>query len=268
MSRAYSAIIRYHDRQYKIVKSGICVANHTSPLDILILSCDNTYAMVGQMHCGVLGLIQKVLSKAAQHVWFDRLDASDRKQVLKRLQEHVDNSDSLPIIIFPEGTCINNTSVMMFKKGSFEVGSTIYPIAIKYDSRLCDVFWNSSEQSYGEYLFCLMTSWAIMCDVWYLPPMSREEGEDSIDFARRVKHAIAKKGGLLELEWDGMLKRMKVPAKIVVAQQKCYWDRLSRKPVICNKGENNEKYSYKKQREALNSSEDIAESYEEKKASE
>lgn len=29
------------------------------------------------------------------------------------------------------GTCINNTSVMMFKKGSFEIGATIYPVAIK-----------------------------------------------------------------------------------------------------------------------------------------
>lgn len=32
---------------------------------------------------------------------------------------------------FPLGTCINNTSVMMFKKGSFEIGGTIYPVAIK-----------------------------------------------------------------------------------------------------------------------------------------
>lgn len=29
------------------------------------------------------------------------------------------------------GTCINNTSVMMFKKGSFEIGATVYPVAIK-----------------------------------------------------------------------------------------------------------------------------------------
>lgn len=29
------------------------------------------------------------------------------------------------------GTCINNTSVMMFKKGSFEIGGTIYPVTIK-----------------------------------------------------------------------------------------------------------------------------------------
>lgn len=35
------------------------------------------------------------------------------------------------------GTCINNTSVMMFKKGSFEVGGTIYPAAIKVQT--CDL---------------------------------------------------------------------------------------------------------------------------------
>jgi len=29
------------------------------------------------------------------------------------------------------GTCINNTSIMMFKKGSFEIGGTVYPVAIK-----------------------------------------------------------------------------------------------------------------------------------------
>lgn len=29
------------------------------------------------------------------------------------------------------GTCVNNTSVMMFRKGSFEIGGTIYPVTIK-----------------------------------------------------------------------------------------------------------------------------------------
>lgn len=29
-----------------MVKNGICVANHTSPLDVIILSCDNCYALV------------------------------------------------------------------------------------------------------------------------------------------------------------------------------------------------------------------------------
>ncbi|VEL15586.1 unnamed protein product [Protopolystoma xenopodis] len=38
---------------------------------------------------------------------------------------------ALPLLIFPEGTCINNTSVMKFKKRCFEIGAVIHPVAIK-----------------------------------------------------------------------------------------------------------------------------------------
>jgi len=55
----------------------------------------------------------------------------DRHLVAERLKQHVSDPNNPPILIFPEGTCINNTSVMQFKKGSFEVGGVIYPVAIK-----------------------------------------------------------------------------------------------------------------------------------------
>lgn len=45
---------------------------------------------------------------------------------------------------------------------------------MKYDTRFGDAFWNSSEQSYFQYMMQMMTSWALICDVWYLPPMMRE----------------------------------------------------------------------------------------------
>lgn len=32
---------------------------------------------------------------------------------------------------FSTGTCINNTSVMMFRKGSFEISGAVHPVAIK-----------------------------------------------------------------------------------------------------------------------------------------
>lgn len=79
----------------------------------------------------------------------------------------------------------------------------------RYDPRFGDAFWNSSRFSMMQYLLMMMTSWAIVCDVWYLPPMYREEGESAIDFANRVKSVIAKQGGLVDLMWDGQLKRMK-----------------------------------------------------------
>uniref|UniRef100_A0A672K240 Glycerol-3-phosphate acyltransferase 4-like n=2 Tax=Sinocyclocheilus grahami TaxID=75366 RepID=A0A672K240_SINGR len=98
-------------------------------------------------------------------------------------------------------TCINNTSVMMFRKGSFEIASTVYPVAIKYDPRFGEAFWNSSKFGMVNYLLRMMSSWAIVCSVWYLPPMSRQEGEDAVQFANRVKAAIARQGGLVDLLW-------------------------------------------------------------------
>lgn len=56
----------------------------------------------------------------------------------------------------------------------------------------------------------MMTSWAIVCDVWYLPPMRKLPNEDAVQFANRVKSEIANKGGLVDLQWDGQLKRMNV----------------------------------------------------------
>ncbi|XP_035591950.1 glycerol-3-phosphate acyltransferase 4-like isoform X1 [Oncorhynchus keta] len=220
--RALTAIITYHDSENKPKNGGICVANHTSPIDVIILASDGCYAMVGQIHGGLMGVIQKSMVKACPHIWFERSEVKDRHLVAKRLSDHVEDTTKLPILIFPEGTCINNTSVMMFKKGSFEIGSTVYPVAIKYDPRFGDAFWNSSQFGMVNHLLRMMSSWAIVCSVWYLPPMTREEGEDAVQFASRVKAAIARQGGLVDLLWDGGLKRGKVKDAFKEEQQKLY----------------------------------------------
>ncbi|XP_066278090.1 glycerol-3-phosphate acyltransferase 4-like isoform X5 [Branchiostoma lanceolatum] len=222
LARAFSAVVTYHNKENRAKGGGICVANHTSPIDVIILACDACYAMVGQVHGGFTGMIQRAMSRSEAHIWFQRSEVKDRQAVSNRLKEHVSDPDKLPILIFPEGTCINNTSVMMFKKGSFEVGGAIYPVAIKYDARFGDAFWNSSKYNMIQYLLLMMTSWAIVCDVWYLPPMHRKEGEAAVEFANRVKHEIAQKGGLVDLLWDGQLKRMTVKEDFKKEQQKEY----------------------------------------------
>ncbi|KAK3540214.1 hypothetical protein QTP70_028405 [Hemibagrus guttatus] len=244
--RGLTAIITYHHSENKPKNGGICVANHTSPIDVLILASDGCYAMVGQIHGGLMGVIQRSMVKACPHIWFERSEVKDRHLVAKRLSDHVKDKSKLPILIFPEGeclrtpfhalytivccicyilftgTCINNTSVMMFKKGSFEIASTIYPVAIKYDPRFGDAFWNSSKFGMVNYLLHMMSSWAIVCSVWYLPPMRRQEDENAVQFANRVKAAIARQGGLVDLLWDGGLKREKVKDTFKEEQQKLY----------------------------------------------
>ncbi|XP_050421418.1 glycerol-3-phosphate acyltransferase 3 [Adelges cooleyi] len=225
LSAALSSVITYHNRE-NLPKRGICVANHTSPIDVLVLACDNTYALIGQRHGGFLGILQRALARASPHLWFERSEVKDREIVARRLREHVSNPINPPILVFPEGTCINNTSVMQFKKGSFEVGGVIYPVAIKYDPRFGDAFWNSSKYSMLQYLYLMMTSWAIVCDVWYLPPMYQNENESGADFANRVKRVIADQGGLVDLVWDGQLKRSKPKKEWKERQQEEFSKRL------------------------------------------
>ncbi|XP_026318333.1 glycerol-3-phosphate acyltransferase 4 isoform X5 [Hyposmocoma kahamanoa] len=225
LSRCLSMVITYHNTHNK-PKNGICVANHTSPIDALVLMCDNCYSLIGQRHNGFLGLLQRALSRASPHIWFERSEVKDRHIVAQRLKEHISVPDNPPILIFPEGTCINNTSVMQFKKGSFEVGGTIYPVAIKYDPRFGDAFWNSARYGMLHYLLNMMTSWAIVCDVWYLPAMRRAENESAVEFANRVKGVIATRGGLVDLMWDGQLKRMKAKKEWRELQQEEFSKRL------------------------------------------
>ncbi|XP_032808357.1 glycerol-3-phosphate acyltransferase 3-like [Petromyzon marinus] len=220
--RGLSGVVHYHNTENRPRKGGICVANHTSPIDVVVLAADGCYAMVGQVHGGLLGVMQRAMQRACFHVWFERSEMKDRHLVTQRLMEHVAAKVKLPILIFPEGTCINNTSVMMFKKGSFEIGGIIYPVAIKYDPQFGDAFWNSSKYGMVSYLLRMMTSWAIVCNVWYLPPMTRQEGEEAVVFANRVKAEIARQGGLVDLIWDGQLKRGRVKDSYRQRQQERY----------------------------------------------
>ncbi|KAM9578556.1 glycerol-3-phosphate acyltransferase 3-like isoform 2-T2 [Guaruba guarouba] len=221
--RCLSGLVHFHNRENRPQEGGICVANHTSPLDVLILASDGCYSLVGQTHGGFLGLIQKSCMQTTQHVLFERSEMKDRHLVRKKIREHIADKAKLPILIFPEGTCINNTSVMMFKKGSFEVGGTIHPVAIKYDPRFGDAFWNSTKHSMMTYIFNMLSSWAIVCNVWYLPPMVKEEEEDAVHFANRVKAVIAARAGMSVLPWDGGLKRKKVKESFKEEQQKKYY---------------------------------------------
>ncbi|CAF0965302.1 unnamed protein product [Rotaria sordida] len=207
LSRVFSAIITYHNTEYRAKCGSICVANHTSPIDVIILSTDNSFSMIGQKQGGFFGMVQRTLSNTANHIWFERSEAKDRHMVTDKMREHIQNKTNLPILIFPEE-------------------APIYPVAIKYDNRFGDAFWNSSKHGLFQYLILMMTSWAIVVDVYYLPPMTMEENETSVDFARRVKAAIAKQGGFVDLEWDGGLKRSLPKADYKAEEQRKFYEML------------------------------------------
>merc|ERR1719220_3171362 len=157
------------------------------------------------------------------------------------MTEHVNSSPAKdPIMIFPEGTCINNTSVMRFNKGCFEIDTNIYPVAIKYNAFFGDAFWDSSKYSMGHYIFKIITAWCIVCDVFYLPStkkrsleeQSQGDGalENALQLAQRCQTDIAKRISVDNLQnWDGGLKRKLLSGKAKEVEVVQKQERISKK---------------------------------------
>ena len=76
----------------------------------------------------------------------------DRALVATRMKQHVGDPETTPLLIFPEGTCVNNEYCVMFKRGAFDLGAVVCPVALKYNKIFVDAFWNSKRQSFTAHI--------------------------------------------------------------------------------------------------------------------
>ena len=203
---SWTGVVRFHGARPSDGPGRVWVANHTSMIDYIVLSSHSTFAAIMQLQPGWVGFLMKHVLDVLGCVWFDRTDAKDRHVVFSRMSAHVHDAHTTPLLVFPEGTCVNNEYCVMFKRGAFELGAAVHPVAIKYNKIFVDAFWNSKRQSFTAYLVRLMTSWAVVADVWFLEPQVRREGESADAFSSRVQGMIAARAGLRVVPWDGYLK--------------------------------------------------------------
>ncbi|URE06430.1 acyltransferase, partial [Musa troglodytarum] len=222
---SWTGVIKYHGPRPSIRPQQVFVANHTSMIDFIILEQMTAFAVIMQKHPGWVGFIQKTILESVGCIWFNRTESKDREIVARKLREHTQGVDKNPVLIFPEGTCVNNHYTVMFKKGAFELGCAVCPVAIKYNKIFVDAFWNSKKQSFTMHLVQLMTSWAVVCDVWYLEPQYMRPGETAIEFAERVRDMISVRAGLKKVPWDGYLKYFRPSPKLI--ERKSNDDRLT-----------------------------------------
>jgi glycerol-3-phosphate O-acyltransferase 3/4 len=219
---SWSGYIRYHGTRPSRQPNQIYVSNHTSLIDVFVLTKDYNFSCIGQRHSGLAGALQDLLVTAQDHVWFDREEGRDRKAVQRLLKAHVADGTKEPMLVFPEGTCTTTDYCIMFKKGSFDLGAKVYPIAMRYRKEFGDAYWNSGVASFPRHLFDLMTSWAVVCDVYYLEPLSIGPNETTVQFAGRVKKKICERADLVDVNWDGFLKRHRISTKFLEQRQKAF----------------------------------------------
>lgn len=125
--------VEYHGRKPCLDVPHVFVANHTSVTDLAAASgMGRVHAVVAQAHGGMFGwLCRAVLRPLTDSLLFDRNESRDRAIVSKRMQKHVSDPENNPLLIFPEGTCVNNEFTVLFHKGAFELDCLVCPIAIK-----------------------------------------------------------------------------------------------------------------------------------------
>lgn len=202
----FNCYIKHHGEKKKIDGPHIYVANHTSGLDYILLSSHKFYhACVSEGHGGFFGFIFNSFICKNGSIAFKRNVENERKMTLNRLKEYI-LTKGAPMVIFPEGTCVNNEYIVLFQKGVFELDATICPVGIRYHKGIADPYWNRKKQSFLMHLFYLITRWRIDSDIYWLDPITRGKNESYFEFAHRTKNMIAEKTKLKNVLWDGMFK--------------------------------------------------------------
>ena len=105
---SWTGVIRYHGTIPAHKPNQIYVANHTSLIDMVILSQMNTFSLVGQRQAGFVGFMQRNVLSCLNNCFFDRAEAEDRSTAALRIKAHIQSPTSNRLLIFPEGTCVNN----------------------------------------------------------------------------------------------------------------------------------------------------------------
>jgi len=226
---AYGGVIKYHGVLPRKKANQIYVANHSTMNDVMLLLQLRPFCVVGQAQSAkFVKYLQTVVLGSLNCIWFDRKEKNDRDMVKKKLKKHIADARNPRLLVFPEGTCVNNEYCIQFKRGAFSLGDEVEvcPIAIKYNKIFSDPYWLSRNQPYHMNILELMCSWAMVADVWFLAPQKRKIDETLDQFSARVKKMIADAAGLKDVKWNGYLKHYKPSARVIQAKKRLFKESL------------------------------------------
>jgi lysophosphatidylcholine acyltransferase / lyso-PAF acetyltransferase len=130
----------------KSIQPNILVGNHTTFMDALLIGSRVLPTAVGKADIVRMPILGQVIAKL-NPILVPRT-AEDKQrlppvmdQLIKKAKAGIENNEprSQPLIIFPEGTTVNQKHLITFQRGAFVPGVPIRPIAIEYPFCMLDV---------------------------------------------------------------------------------------------------------------------------------
>ena len=139
----------------------ILVANHVTWCDYMVLASHTFGYPISRVENLAMPIVGQI-SHATQAIVVDRTDPESRQNVVQQITTRA--ADPVrwphPVIIFPEGTCTSQCSLIQFQQGAFTAKVPVQPVALEYGHANHDPSW-----SFGSTLW----TWLVMLSQWVIP---------------------------------------------------------------------------------------------------
>ena len=178
----------------------LLVAPHTSIFDFWVVcwlgSGEHCSALVREenRHTPFLGTIFRFM----QMVFVRRSSRTSRQEAVDNISMRTENKDWGRLVIFPEGTTSNGSSLLPFKRGAFLPGAhQVHPVVLRYPNRLDCTTWTQGNGGIRGAAVVVMRAMATLynrAEVEVMPPV-KPEG-DPVKFGAIVRRSMGKKMGL------------------------------------------------------------------------
>lgn len=131
----------------------------------------------------------------AQPIYVNRENHNSRVSTIQDILARVKSPEDWPqIMIFPEGTCTNRTSLIQFKTGAFNPGVSIQPVCIRYPNKVDTFTWTWGGPDVLMLVWRTLAQFHTFVEVEYLPVYvpNEEEKKNPKLYAQNVQQLMSK----------------------------------------------------------------------------
>ena len=216
---------------HRITQSGSPAPRHVAPV---VVANHTTFADVLLLHFHASGGVSKAenariplvgaMARAVRCVFVDRSSSDSRAAALAALRARAADHSWPRVVLFPEGTTTNGSTLAVFKVGAFAPAATVQPVLLRYAGapafpafQTDPTFVRGGPQLPG-LLVRLFSSPFCSLHMQYLDPVvpTADEKRDPVLFATRTRAIMAETLGvpLAQFSFDDtvmMVRRARPP---------------------------------------------------------
>jgi lysophosphatidylcholine acyltransferase/lyso-PAF acetyltransferase len=140
-SFGFHHIKKFGVRAKRSEASIFVAAPHSSFLDVFVYYVLGLPAVVSRADNAKIPFIGRLV-RSVQPIFTDRTDQKNKSNTIKEIIRRSSPTSEWPqVLIFPEGTTTNGSSLITFKPGAFIPGLAVQPVCVNFCNRLDTVRW-------------------------------------------------------------------------------------------------------------------------------